>query len=171
MKLNPEKSAFEVGSGKFLEFMVSNRGIEINPDKIKAIEDITAVDNKKNNFSLTPECQQALEELKQYLSSPPLLHTLKADDQLYLYLAVSEVAVNGVLVREEEESGALHTKAAQFNFSEDGTLFRRTFNGPLAICLRPRDSEYVMREIHEGTCRNHSDAESLVRKIIRAGYY
>jgi len=47
MKLNPEKSAFGVGSGKFLGFMVSNRGIAINPDKIKAIEDITFVDSVK----------------------------------------------------------------------------------------------------------------------------
>nr|XP_016435062.1 PREDICTED: uncharacterized protein LOC107761342 [Nicotiana tabacum] len=48
---------------------------------------------------------------------------------------------------------------------------RRTLNGPLTICLRPGDTEYVMREIHEGTYGNHSSAESLVRKIIRAGYY
>ena len=47
MKLNPEKCTFEVSSGKFLGFMVSNRGIEINPDKIKAIEDIAIVDSVK----------------------------------------------------------------------------------------------------------------------------
>ena len=37
MKLNPGKCAFGVSSGKFLGFMVSQRGIEANPDKIKAI--------------------------------------------------------------------------------------------------------------------------------------
>ena len=37
MKLNPEKCAFGVGSGKFLGFMVSQRGIEANPKKIKAL--------------------------------------------------------------------------------------------------------------------------------------
>ena len=37
MKLNPNKCAFGVYSGKFLGFMVSQRGIEANPDKIKAI--------------------------------------------------------------------------------------------------------------------------------------
>ncbi len=36
-KLNPSKCAFSVSSGKFLGFMVSQRGIEANPDKIKAI--------------------------------------------------------------------------------------------------------------------------------------
>ena len=34
MKLNPSKCAFGVASGKFLGFMVSERGIEANPEKI-----------------------------------------------------------------------------------------------------------------------------------------
>ena len=37
MRLNPNKCAFRVSSGKFLGFMVSHRGIEANPDKIQAI--------------------------------------------------------------------------------------------------------------------------------------
>jgi hypothetical protein len=37
MKLNPQKCVFGVDSGKFLGFMVSQRGIEANPDKVKAI--------------------------------------------------------------------------------------------------------------------------------------
>ena len=38
MKLNPEKCVFGVPAGKLLGFLVSNRGIEANPDKIRAIE-------------------------------------------------------------------------------------------------------------------------------------
>ena len=37
MKLNPSKCAFGVFSGKFLGFMVSQRGIEANPEKVRAI--------------------------------------------------------------------------------------------------------------------------------------
>ena len=37
MKLNPSKRAFRVSSGKFLGFMVSQRKIEVNPNKIQAI--------------------------------------------------------------------------------------------------------------------------------------
>ena len=39
MKLNPAKCAFGVASDKFLGFMVSNRGIEENPKKVRAILD------------------------------------------------------------------------------------------------------------------------------------
>ena len=37
MKLNPAKCIFGVASGKFLGFMVSQRGIEANPEKVQAI--------------------------------------------------------------------------------------------------------------------------------------
>jgi hypothetical protein len=37
-KLNPEKCVFGVSAGKLLGFLVSHRGIEANPEKIKAIE-------------------------------------------------------------------------------------------------------------------------------------
>ena len=47
MKLNPAKCAFGVSSGKFLGFMVTQRGIEINPDQVKAVADMLAPTNKK----------------------------------------------------------------------------------------------------------------------------
>ena len=40
MKLNPAKFAFGVSAGKFLGFIVNHRGIEANPDKIKAVLDM-----------------------------------------------------------------------------------------------------------------------------------
>ena len=52
MKLNPSKCAFGVSSEKFLGFMVSQRGIEANPDKIQAILDIKPPKNIKEVQSL-----------------------------------------------------------------------------------------------------------------------
>lgn len=37
MRLNPAKCSFKVKSGKFLGYMVTERGIEFNPLKVKAI--------------------------------------------------------------------------------------------------------------------------------------
>ena len=53
MKLNLSKCAFGVFSGKFLGFMVSQRGIEANPDKIKAILEMTPPKTVKELQSLT----------------------------------------------------------------------------------------------------------------------
>ena len=52
MKLNSSKCAFGVTTGKFLGFLVSQRGIEINPDKIQAIMEITPPKNIKEVQSL-----------------------------------------------------------------------------------------------------------------------
>jgi hypothetical protein len=132
MKLNPSKCAFGVYSVKFLGFMVSQRGIEANPDKIKAILEMqppkstkevqrltgrVAALNRfmsqstdkclpffktlKKAFEWTDECQQAFEELKKYLTEPPLLSPSKQGEELYLYLAVSPTAVSSALIREE----------------------------------------------------------------------
>ena len=40
MKLNLTKCVFVVASGKFLGFMVSQQGIEVNPKKVKAIIEV-----------------------------------------------------------------------------------------------------------------------------------
>ena len=42
MKLNPNKCAFGVSSRKFLGFIVSQRGIEANPEKVQAILDMAS---------------------------------------------------------------------------------------------------------------------------------
>ena len=52
-KLNPSKCTFEVSSGKFLGFMVSQRGIEVNLDKIQAIMNMEPPKNVKEVQSLT----------------------------------------------------------------------------------------------------------------------
>ena len=37
--------------------------------------------------------------------------------------------------------------------------------------LSSEQSNYVLREVHEGACRNHSGARALVNKVVRVGYY
>ncbi|XP_019261471.1 PREDICTED: uncharacterized protein LOC109239371 [Nicotiana attenuata] len=99
MKLNLEKCAFGVASGKFLGFLVSQWGIEVNPDQIKAIEGIPGqLTTKKEVQSLT-----ALGELKSYRSSPPLLSKPEPGEHLLVYLDASKVAVSALLIRESKD--------------------------------------------------------------------
>ena len=53
MKLNPAKCAFGVSAGKFLGFIVNHRGIEANPDKIKALLDMPSPSGIKEVQRLT----------------------------------------------------------------------------------------------------------------------
>ena len=47
LRLNASKCSFGVGSGKFLGYMVTHRGIEVNPDQIKAINSLQSPQNPK----------------------------------------------------------------------------------------------------------------------------
>ena len=53
MKLNPAKCAFRVSAEKLLGFIVNNRGIEANPDKIKAVLDMPSPSSIKEVQRLT----------------------------------------------------------------------------------------------------------------------
>ena len=53
LRLNASKCSFGVGSGKFLGYMVTHRGIEVNPDQIKTINDLKPPRNAKEVQKLT----------------------------------------------------------------------------------------------------------------------
>ena len=53
MKLNPAKCTFGVSSRKFLGFMISQRGIEANPEKVRAILEMSSPKMIKEVQSLT----------------------------------------------------------------------------------------------------------------------
>ena len=52
LRLNPEKCMFDVPSGKLLGFLVSHRGIEANPEKIKGIEGMSPPQTLKEMHKL-----------------------------------------------------------------------------------------------------------------------
>ncbi|XP_056847422.1 uncharacterized protein LOC130498094 [Raphanus sativus] len=134
MKLNPSKCSFGVSSGKFLGYIATHRGIEANPEQVRAIQVIPSPRNVKEvqrltgrmaalsrfisrlsdkshaffetlkdpkDFLWTEKCEQAMSDLKAYLTTPPLLSKPLEGEVLLLYLVISEHAVSAVLVREE----------------------------------------------------------------------
>ena len=64
----------------------------------------------------------------------------------------------------------LKVQASRFVLLGD-VLYKRSFFRPYLRCLSHDETDYVMREVHEGICGNHSGARSLVHKLIRAGHY
>ena len=52
----------------------------------------------KGNINWNGECEEAFQGPKTYLASPPLLSKPLPGEVLYLYLAISEKAVNFILV-------------------------------------------------------------------------
>ena len=78
MKLNLDKYIFGVTAGKFLGFMVSQRGIEVNPYKLWAIMEMTPPTNIKEVQSLNDKVA-ALNRFVSRVTDKclPFFHTLK----------------------------------------------------------------------------------------------
>ena len=75
-----------------------NRFISRSTDKCLPFYDILR-GNKK--FEWSEECENAFQPLKQYLASPPILAKPVEGEPLFLYIAVSAMAVSGVLIKED----------------------------------------------------------------------
>ncbi|XP_073067283.1 uncharacterized protein [Primulina eburnea] len=83
IKLNPAKCIFGVKSGKFLGFMVTERGIEAQ------------------KFGWNDKCEQAFQDLKAHLAELRILVKPEPGEKLFLYLSTTEHAVSSVLIKEE----------------------------------------------------------------------
>nr|XP_009383140.1 PREDICTED: uncharacterized protein LOC103970956 [Musa acuminata subsp. malaccensis] len=78
LRLNPAKCTFGVGSGRFLGFIVHERGIDVNPEK----------------------CEEAFGQVKRHLANLPRLASVVLGEKLNVYLAASQHAVSSVLTKE-----------------------------------------------------------------------
>ena len=74
------------------------------------------------------------------------------------------------LLKDKNEARKLRIKAAKYVLIDE-VLYRQGFSQPYLRCLAPDESNYVLREVHEEACRNHSGARALVHKVVREGYY
>jgi hypothetical protein len=131
LKMNPLKCAFGVSAGKFLGLIVHEKGIDIYPKKIEAIQSVKAPTCKKDlqkflgkvnyltrficnlsgkvnaftpllqlnndvDFTWGAKQQEAFDEIKSFLTSPPVLQAPK------LYVAAEKDVIGGVLTQETE---------------------------------------------------------------------
>ncbi|XP_057723383.1 uncharacterized protein LOC130939282 [Arachis stenosperma] len=83
---------------------------------------------------------------------------------------ITDFLENGKLPDSENDAKKLRREAARYAIIQ-GQLFRKGFNHPLLKCLHPDQTDYVLREVHEGCCGHHIGGKALARKLIRAGYY
>ncbi|GKV30474.1 hypothetical protein SLEP1_g39278 [Rubroshorea leprosula] len=114
MKLNPLKCTFAVESGKFLGWRTV-KDVQRLTGRVAALHRFIARSAERclsffkalrepKHFQWTDECQQAFDELKQYLASAPLLSKPVEGESLYLYMGVTKEAVSSVLLREDNKN-------------------------------------------------------------------
>ena len=77
---------------------------------------------------------------------------------------------DGTLPDGKKATRKLKVQVTRFVLIND-ILYKRGFSWPYLRCLGPEEADYVMREVHDGICGNHSGSRSFMHKLIWVGYY
>jgi hypothetical protein len=132
LKMNPLKCAFGVSAGKFLGFIVHEKGVEIDPKEIESNKNVQVPTSKKElqrflgkvnylmrficnlsgkvdaftpllrlksgaEFTWGAKQQEAFDEIKSYLTLPPVFRVPKSGVPFQLYVAVEQSVIWVVL--------------------------------------------------------------------------
>ena len=106
----------------------------------------------------------------QYVPSIDLPEVQQIEDRENWMTPIVSYLKDGKLPEGKDEARKLKVRAARYVLMDE-VLYKRGFSQPYLRCLAPDKANYVLREVHEGACGNHSGARSLIHKVIRAGYY
>ena len=71
----------------------------------------------------------------------------------------------GKLPEGKEKAKWLRIKSARYIVINE-VLYKKGFSQPYLRCLTPDEANYVLREVHERACGNHSGARALVYKVV-----
>jgi len=85
LKLNPQKCIFGVTAKKLLGFLVSDRGIEVNPSKIKAILDMPPPKSEKEIRGFLGQLQYISQFIAKLTSTYELIFTILRKNESYAW--------------------------------------------------------------------------------------
>jgi len=78
--------------------------------------------------------------------------------------------LHGVFPPDNWAARKLKATSARFCIAND-ILYRRLISAPDAICIFGEQTRTVIKEIHDGTCGNHSGGRCLAFKVKKYGYF
>ena len=141
MKLNPLKCAFGVSAGKFLDFIVTQRGIEANPAQLKAILQLLTPSSKKEIQRLTGR----LAALGHFISCfkdrlKPFFTTLRGASQPEwdeecdrAFIAIKKYLKEPPILAILEAGDTLYLYLAASNMAVSAALFKESENAKLGL--------------------------------------
>ena len=106
----------------------------------------------------------------QYVPSIDLPEAQQIEDRENWMTPIISYLKEGKLPKGKDEARKLRVRVARYLLMDE-VLYKRGFSQPYLRCLAPDEANYVLREVHEGACGNHSGARSFIHKVVRARYY
>ncbi|GJR44908.1 reverse transcriptase domain-containing protein [Tanacetum coccineum] len=114
--------------------------------------------------------QVLVEELKEKsINEKEILDVVQEEGNTWM-TPIREYLTKEILPEDKKKARAVRRKAVRYAMI-NGTLYKKSFLGPWLRCVGPLQANYVLREIHEGSCSMHSGPRSVVAKAIQTGYY
>ncbi|GJV08231.1 reverse transcriptase domain-containing protein [Tanacetum coccineum] len=111
--------------------------------------------------------QVLVEELKEKsVNEREVLAVVEEEGDTWM-TPIHEYLTDETLPAERKKARAIKRKSQRFAII-NGILYKKSFLGPWLRCVGPSQANYVLREIHEGSC---SMQRSVVAKALRTGYY
>ncbi|GJW64222.1 reverse transcriptase domain-containing protein [Tanacetum coccineum] len=83
---------------------------------------------------------------------------------------ICEYLTKEILPKDKKKARVVRHKASRYAVI-NRNLYKKSFLGPWLGCVGPLQANYVLREIHKGSCSLHSGPRSVVTMAIRTGYY
>lgn len=118
-----------------------------------------------------------------HLSKQVLVETLKTKSILEMEVStvieeqdptwmtpIIDFISKGILPQEQKDARRIRRTAQKFEL-RNNILYRRSFLQPWLRCVGPLQADYVLKEIHAGSCATHSGPRSVVARALRSGYY
>ena len=101
----------------------------------------------------------------QYMPSIDQLEMLHIEGEEYWMTPIVSYLKDEKLPKRKDKARKLKVKSDRYILIDE-MLYKRGFSQPYLRCLAPDEANYLLREVHEGACGNHSGARSLVHKVV-----
>ncbi|GJY88364.1 reverse transcriptase domain-containing protein [Tanacetum coccineum] len=141
-----------------------------------SIKQVPRSENKKVNAlskiastSFTHLSKQVLvEELKEKsINEKEILAIVEEEGNTWM-TPICEYLTKEILPADKKKARAIRHKAVRYTMINE-TLYKKSFLGPWLRCVGPLQANYVLREIHKGSCNMHSGPRSVVAKAMIKG--
>ena len=106
----------------------------------------------------------------QYIPSIDLSEVLQVQNEGNWMTPIISYLKDGSLPEGKDETRRVRVRLVRYVLLND-VLYKRGFSQPYLRWLSPDEANYVLKEVHEEACGNHSGARSLIHKVVHAEYY
>ncbi|GJW64981.1 reverse transcriptase domain-containing protein [Tanacetum coccineum] len=114
--------------------------------------------------------QVLIEELKEKSVNKIEVLAVVEEERDSWMTPIHEYLTDETLPAKRKKARAIKRKSQRFAIINE-ILYKKSFLGPWLRCVGPSQANYVLREIHEGSCSMHAGTQSVIAKALRIGYY